>query len=134
MQWNVRDRDAVCNGSRRGLTHAKVFGARGTDIVDGTDVETSERYTVGGHVTCTVRSEDKQGRMQEMGVTIYGWNVLLVLEAAPKIPWAVKGGQMAAPETHWTRALGTQAQAPLRGDAHLDRVVLANGIWDGTAR
>jgi len=91
VQWKVWDRDAVCNGSMRGLTHAKVFGARVMDIVDGTDVETSERDTVGGHVTCTVRSEDKRGRMQEIGVTIYGWNVLLVLEAAPKIPWAGQG-------------------------------------------
>jgi hypothetical protein len=134
VQWNVRDQEAVCNGSIRALAHAGVFGAKVTDIVDGTDVETTERCTDGGHVTCMVCSEDKPGRMQEIEVTVYGWNVLLVLEAAPKIPWAVKVGQMAAPETHWTGALGTQAQATLGGDAYLDQVVLANGIWDGTAR
>jgi hypothetical protein len=41
-----------------------------------------------------VRIEDKQGRVHEIKVTVYGWKVLLLIDAATKIPLAVKVGQI----------------------------------------
>jgi hypothetical protein len=132
VKWNVRDLEAVFNGSIRALAHAGVFGAKVTGIADGTDLETTDRYRDCGQVTRKVRIEDTQGRVHEIEVTVYGWKVLLWIEAATKIPLAVKVGQIQEHETHWTRALVTQARANLAGHARLQKVVFDQGFLDGT--
>jgi hypothetical protein len=94
VKWNLRDLEAVFNGTIRALAKAGVFGAKVTGMVDGTDLETTERYAGCGQVTRTVRIEDKQGRVHEIEVTVYGWKVLLLIDAATKIPLAVKVGKI----------------------------------------
>jgi len=132
VKWNLRDLEAVFNGSIRALAHAGVFGAKVTGIADGTDLETTDRYRDCGQVTRKVRIEDKRGQVHEIEVTVYGWKVLLLIEAATKIPLAVKVGKIQEHETHWTRALVTQAQANLAGHARLQKVVFDKGFLDGT--
>jgi hypothetical protein len=58
--------------------------------------------------------------------------VRLLIDAATKIPLAVKVGKIQEHETHWTRALVTQARANLAGAARLHKVVCDRGFWDGT--
>lgn len=53
---------------------------------------------------------------------------------ATKMPLAVKGGPMPAPDTHGTRALVTQARAHRAGDARLHQVVCDRGFWERTDR
>jgi hypothetical protein len=132
VKWNLQDLEAVCNGAIRALATVGVFGAQVTGIVDGTDLETTQRYTGCGQVTRKVHIEDKRGRMQEIEVTVYGWKVLLVMDAATKIPLAVKVGKIDEHETHWTRALVTQARANLAGVARLHKVIFDKGFLDGT--
>jgi hypothetical protein len=110
VKVKVRDLETVFNGAIRALARAGVFGAKVTGMMDGTDLETTERYVGCGQVTRQVRREDKQGRMYEIAVTVYGWKVLLLIDAVTKIPLAVKVGPIDAHETHWTRALVTQAR------------------------
>ena len=76
VKWNLRDLEAVFNGAIRTLAKAKVFGAKVTGIADGTDLETTERYTGCGQVTRKRRIEDTRGRVHEIEVTVYGWKVL----------------------------------------------------------
>ena len=92
VKLNVRELEAVFNGAIRALAKAGVFGAKVTGIADGTDLETTARYGGCGQVTRKVRIEDKRGRVHEIEVTVYGWKVLLVIDAATKIPLAVKVG------------------------------------------
>ena len=132
VKWNLRDLEAVFNGSIRALAQAGVFGAKVTGIADGTDLETTEHYRGCGQVTRKVRIEAKQGRVHEIEVTVYGWKVLLLIDAATKIPLAVKVGPIQEHETHWTRALVTQARANLAGYARLHKVVFDRGFLDGT--
>jgi hypothetical protein len=61
-------------------------------------------------------------------VTVYGCKVLLVIEAVTKIPLAVKVGKIQEHETHWNRALVTQARANLAGHARLHQVVFDRGF------
>ena len=70
--------------------------------------------------------------MHEIEVTVYGWKVLLLIDARTKIPLAVKVGQIDEHETHWTLALVTQARANLAGCARLHTVVFDKGFLDGT--
>jgi hypothetical protein len=132
VKWNLRNLEAGCNGAMRALAKAGVFGGQVTGIADGTDLETTERYTGCGQVTRKVRIEDKRGKVPEIEVTVYGWKVLLWIDAATKIPLAVKVGQIQEHEALWTRALVTQARLNLQGYARLHKVIFDTGFVDGT--
>jgi hypothetical protein len=69
VKWQLPDLEVVFNGAMRALAKAGVFGAKVTGIADGTDLETTERYTGCGQVTRQVRIEDKQGRVHAIEVT-----------------------------------------------------------------
>jgi hypothetical protein len=103
-----------------------------TGIADGTDLETTAGYTGCGHVTRNVRIADKQGQVHAIAVTVYGWKVRLLIDAATKIPLAVKVGKMHAHEARWTRALVTQARLHLAGAARLHQVIVDTGFLDGS--
>jgi hypothetical protein len=132
VKWDLRQLEAVFNGAIRALAHAAVFGAKVTGIADGTDLGTTARYRGCGQVTRKVRMEDKHGQVHEIEGTVYGWKVLLLIDAATKIPLAVKVGQIQEHESHWTRALVTQARINLTGAARLHKVVFDRGFLDGT--
>jgi hypothetical protein len=51
VKLHVRDLAFVCNGAIRPLAKAKGFGAKVTGIADGTDLQTTERYTSCGQLT-----------------------------------------------------------------------------------
>lgn len=122
----------VFNGAIQTLAAADVFRATITGIADGTALETTERYTECDQVTCTVRIEDTRGKVHAIEVTVYGWKVLLLIDALTKIPLAVKVGQIQEHEALWTRALVTQARMHLAGDARLAKVVIDQGFLDGS--
>jgi hypothetical protein len=132
VTWNLRDLEMVFNGAIRALAKARVFGTKVTGIADGTDLETTERYTGCGQVTRTVCLEDTRGQVHAIEVTVYGWKVFLLIDAATKIPLAVKVGQMQEHEALWARALITQARMNLAGYARLHKVVFDRGFLDGT--
>jgi Transposase DDE domain len=132
VKWHLRDLEMVFNGGIRALAHAGVFRTKVTGMVDGTDLETTQRDTGRGQVTRKVWIEDKRGQPHEIEVTVYGWKVRLVMDAATKIPLAVTVGKSEEHETHWTRALVTQARANLAGAACLHKVVFDQGFLDGT--
>jgi hypothetical protein len=132
VKWHLRDLEAVFNGAIRALAKAGVFGAKITGIADGTDLETTAHYTGCGQVTRPVRIADTRGRVHEGEVTIYGWKVLLLIDAVTKIPLAVKVGKIQEHEALWARALVTQARMNLTGYARLHKVVFDKGFSDGT--
>jgi hypothetical protein len=132
VKWNLRDLEMVFNGAIRALAAAGVFGGTITGIADGTDLETTERYTGCGQVTRTVRLEDTRGKVHAIEVTVYGWKVLLLIDALTKIPLAVKVGQIQEHEALWARALVTQARMNLAGYARLAKVVFDKGFLDGS--
>ena len=54
--------------------------------------------------------------------------MLLLIDAATNIPLAVKVGKIQEQESHWIRALVTQAQAHLARDARRHKVVVDQGL------
>ncbi len=131
IKLNLRDLECVFNGAIRALAQTGVFSKQVTGIADGTTLETTERYTGCGQVTRTVRLEDQGRNVHEIEVTVYGWKVLLLIDAVSKMPLAVKVGQIQEHETHWARALVTQARLNLAGAAPLATVVFDKGFSDG---
>jgi hypothetical protein len=133
VQWDLRPLEAVFNGAIRALGTAGVFGKQVTGVADGPDVETTERDTGCGQATRQRRLEDTRGQVHASEVTVYGWQVLLLIDAATTIPLAVKVGPIQERETHGTRALVTQARAHVAGAARLAQVVFEKGVWDGSS-
>jgi Transposase DDE domain len=132
VKVNLRELEGLFNGAIRALAKAGVFGTKVTGLADGTDLETTERYTGCGRVTRKVRMEDTRGRVHEIEVTVYGWKVLLVIEATTKMPLAGKVVKIHEHEALWTRALVTQAQTNLADKARLHTVVFDKGFLAGT--
>ena len=131
VKWDLRDLEMVFNGAIRALAKAGVFGKQVTGIADGTDLETTERYAGCGQATRKRRLEDTRGKVHAVEVTVYGWNVFLLIDAVTKIPLAVKVGPIQEHEALWTRALVTQARMNLAGVARLAKVVFDRGLLDG---
>jgi Transposase DDE domain len=129
---NLRDLEALFNGVIRALAKAGVCGKRVTGMADGTDLETTERSQGCGQATRQRRIEDQWGRVQEIEVTVYGWKLIVLIDARTKLPLAAKVVPIQEHETLSLRALVTQARINLAGDARLHKVVFDKGFLDGT--
>jgi Transposase DDE domain len=128
---NLRDLEAWFNGTIRALAKAGIYGTKVTGIVDATDLETTAQYEGCGQVTRTRKVTDKRGKVHEIEVTVYGWKPIVLIDAATKIPLAVKVVPIHEHEVLSMRALVTQARTNLGGDARLHKVVFDKGFLDG---
>jgi hypothetical protein len=108
-----------------------VFAATVTGIVDATDLETTAQYEGCGQVTRKRKLTDKRGKVHEIEVTVYGWKLIVLIEARTKIPLAAKVVPIQEHETLSLRALVTQARTNLASHARLHKVVFDKGLLDG---
>jgi hypothetical protein len=131
VQLNVRDLEALFNGVIRALAQGGVFAAKVTGIVDATDLETTAQYAGCGQVTRTRKVTDKRGQVREIEVTVYGFKLIVLIEARSKIPLAATVVPIQEHEVLSTRALVTQARTNLAGHARLHKVVFDRGFLDG---
>jgi hypothetical protein len=132
VKLDLRALERLFNGAIRALAKAGVFQAKVTGIVDGTDLETTAQYEGCGQVTRKRRLTDKHGKVREIEVTVYGWKVIVLIDAATKIPLAVQVVPIQEHEGLSLRALVTQARTNLAGAAHLHKVVFDRGFLAGT--
>jgi Transposase DDE domain len=131
VQLNICDLEALFNGCIRALAKARVLATKVTGIVDATDLETTAQYAGCGHVTRKRKSTDKRGKVHEIEVTVYGFQLMVVIDARTKIPLAGKVVPIHEQEVLSMRALVTQARTNLAGHARLHKVVFARGFLDG---
>lgn len=131
VKLNLRDLEALFNRAIRTVAQAGYFGKQVTGIVDGTDLETTAQYEGCGQVTRTRKITDKRGKVHEIEVTVYGWKLLVLIEAQTTIPLAATVVPIQEHETLSLRALVTQARTNLAGYAHLHKVVCDKGFLDG---
>ena len=134
VQCHLRDLEALFNGVIRALAKAGVFGKRVTGMANGTDLETTARYQGSGQAARQRRIEDTWGRVQEIEVIVYGWKLIVLIDARPKLPLAAQVVPIQEHETLALRALVTQARSNLAGYARLHKVVFDRGFLDGTDR
>jgi Transposase DDE domain len=134
VKLNRRDLEALFNGVIRALAKTGVFAANVTGIVDATDLETTAQYEGCGHVTRKRRITDTRGQGHEIEVTVYGWKLIVLIDASTKIPLAGQVVPINEHEVLSMRALVTQARTNLAGAARLHTVVLDRGFLDGPDR
>jgi hypothetical protein len=128
---NLRDLEVWFNGTIRALAKAGIFGAKVTGIIAATDLETTARDEGCGQVTRQRKVSDKRGHVHEIEVTVYGWKPIVPIDAATKIPLAVKVVPIHEPDVLSMRALVTQARTTLAGPARLHNVGFARGFLAG---
>src|SRR5262249_58841013 len=75
---------------------------------------------------------DKRGKVHEIEVTVYGWKLIVLMDAATRLPLAGKVVPIQEHEVLSMRALVTQARTNLAGHARLHKVVFDKGFLDGT--
>jgi hypothetical protein len=131
VKLNLRDLETLFNGVIRALAKAGMFAAKVTGIVDATDLETTAQYEGCGQVTRKRRITDKRGKEHEIEGTVYGWKLIVLIEADTKIPMAATVVPIQEHESLSLRALVTQARTNLAGHARLHKVVFDRGFWDG---
>jgi hypothetical protein len=131
VQLHRRDLEGWFNGTIRALAKAGIFGAKVTGIIDATDLETTAQYAGGGPVTRKRKVTDTRGHVHAIEGTVYGWKPIVLIDAATKIPVAVKVVPLHEHEVLSRRALVTQARMNLAADARLHKVVVARGLLDG---
>jgi len=90
VKRNVRDLEILCNEAIRALVHAGFCGKKVTGIVDATDLETTSRYAGCGHATRQRKVTDKHGHVRAIEVTVYGWQLMVLIDARTKLPLAAK--------------------------------------------
>jgi hypothetical protein len=131
VKLNLRDLEAWYNGTIRALAKAGIFGAKVTGIVDATDLETTAAYEGRGQATRKRKITDKPGKVHEIGVTVYGWKPIVLIDARTKIPLAVKVVPIHEHAVLSRRALVTQARTNLAGASRLHQVIFDRGFLDG---
>jgi Transposase DDE domain len=131
VKLNLRDLEAWFNGVIRTLAKAGVFTAKVTGIVDATDLETTEHYEGCGQVTRKRKITDKRGHVHEIEVTVYGWKLIVLIEARTTVPLAAKVVPIQEHETLSLRGLVTQARTNLVGYTRLHKMVFDKGFLDG---
>ena len=129
VKLNLRDLEAWFNGAIRALAQADIFGAKVTGIVDATDLETTAQYEGCGQVTRKRKITDKHGNVHEIEVTVYGWKLIVLIDARTKIPLAAKVVPIQEHEALCLRALVTQARTNLAGHARCTRWSLIEAFW-----
>jgi hypothetical protein len=131
VKLNLRDLEGLFNSVIQALAKTGVFAAKITGIVDATDLETTAQYEGCGQVTRTRQITDKRGKVHELEVTVYGWKLIVLIDARTKIPLAGKVVPIHEHEVLSMRALVTQARTNLARYARLHKVVFDKGFLDG---
>jgi hypothetical protein len=131
VKLTLRDLETLFNGVICALARAPVLVAQVTGIVDATDLETTAQYEGCGSVTRQRKIRDKRGNVHEIEVTVYGWKLIVLIEAHTKIPLAAKVVPIQEHETLSLRALVTQARTNLASHTRLHKVVFDKGFLDG---
>lgn len=131
VKLNLRDLEALFNRIIRALAQAGVFAAKVTGIVDATDLETTAQYEGCGRVTRKRKLTDKRGHVHAIEVTVYGFQLIVLIDARTKIPLAATVVPIHEHETLALRALVTQARTNLADHARLSKVVFDKGFLDG---
>lgn len=121
------------NGVVKILAKRGMFPPRLCVIIDPTDIRTTEKYKDCGSVTRKKRVRDKEGKLKEIEITVWGWKLMVVFYGAKKIPLAAKLLKIEHHESNYTIELIKMAQKNIAPYSEILRVKMDRGHLDGKA-
>jgi len=122
---------AFFNGCVTALAAFGVFAPEITAAVDGSKIETTEKYQGRGCLKVEKRKRDKEGNWVTIVELVFGWKVVVLMDTRTRIPLALKVLKIEAYEGEWLVPLVKQAQANLGTYARIVKVVADRGYLDG---
>jgi hypothetical protein len=134
VQRHRRDLAAWCNGVIRPLATAGVCTATVTGSVEAPELETTAHDEGCGQGTRNRKSTATRGQVHESEVTVYGWQLMGLIEARTPVPWAATVGPIQEPATLSGRGLVTPARPHLVGYTRRQKVVFEQGCVEGVDR
>jgi hypothetical protein len=134
VQLHVRDLEAWCKSVIWALAQDGVLAPKVTGIVDATDLKTTAPHEGCGQVTRRRKVTDKHGKVHEIEVTVYDFQLIVSIEAPTKKPLAATVVPIHEHEVLLTQALVTPARTNLTGHARLPKVVFDKRFLEGVDR
>ena len=100
-------------------------------ILDTTDLETTEKFKGCGSVTREKKIKDKNGKEQEVEITVYGFKLLVLYCFSNKIPIAAKLIKINESGSDYTGAIMEQAKKNLGENCKIKCVAMDKEFLDG---
>ncbi|NLJ73353.1 MAG: transposase, partial [Syntrophomonadaceae bacterium] len=128
----VRESANLFNTAIRCLAKFGAFPSEVTLIIDGTDVETTEKCEGAGTVVRTETMEDASGQIKSRNIRLFGFKAVVAYEQCTEIPVAVIVTKIQRHESCCTKRLVRQAESNLApGKVSIKRVLMDRGFIDG---
>lgn len=108
------------------LARFGVFPKKITAILDGSDLETTEKYKGCGRAKRTKKIKGK-----EVKVEVFGFKIIAIMDLYTQIPLAVKVTKINERESDYTIKLLKQAIKNVEGYAEITHLVFDRGFIDG---
>ena len=128
---SVQELEHLFNGTIQCLAAAGVFPAAVLSVVDGTPVETTERYRGCGCLAVSKRKRDRHGVLFEYVELVFGWRLIALIDLTTLIPVAIKIVQIQDQEAPYLVDLVRQAQANLAPHSQICWLVADRAYVDG---
>ncbi|MGC8732130.1 MAG: transposase [Halothiobacillaceae bacterium] len=119
------------NGCIAALAALGVFASELIVAVDGSRIETTEKYAGRGCLKVERRKRSPEGTWVTVVDWVYGWKVVVLMDTRTRIPLALKVLKIEAYEGEWLVPLVKQAQANLGTHARIVTVAADRGYLDG---
>lgn len=119
------------NGCVTALAAFGLFADELVVAVDGSKIETTEKYEGRGCLRMESRKRGKKGKWVIVVEWVFGWKVVVLMDTRTRIPLALKVLKIQAYEGEWLIPLVKQAQINLGSHARIVKVVADRGYLDG---
>jgi hypothetical protein len=128
---SVQELEHLFNGTIQCLAAYGVFPAAVLGVVDGTPVETTERYRGRGCRAVSRRKRDRHGVLFEYVELVFGWRLIALIDLTTLIPVAIQIVQIQDQEAPYLVDLVRQAQANLAPHSQICWLVADRAYVDG---
>ena len=130
-RFRPQEVEKLFNSIVQALAKFGAFDDKINAIIDGSDLETTEKYKNCGSVTRIKKDKDKNGNIVKTKVTVYGFKIIAIIDVKTQIPIAVKVVKINNHESNYTFDLIKTAIRNLKGHVIIDTIVADRGFLDG---
>ena len=128
----ISESAALFNEAIRCLAASKAFPSEITLVIDGTDVETTDKCQGIGRVIRDEKIPDSAGPIKTVPVEVHGFKAIVAFDLTTEIPLGVIVTKINRHESLFTRRLVEQVQANLSpSNGKITKVLVDRGFIDG---
>ena len=123
---NVREAERFFNSAIQCLARFGVFQRELTVVIDGTDIETTEKCKGAG-----MRTKTDEVKGKPITYQAFGFKAVVLYDLASQLPIAVKVGKIHRHDSKFTHSLVQQGQDNLKGASKITKILADRGFIDG---